>query len=71
MSHEHGWLPIDGQCGRYACGCGATGYRNRTGQVVEHKTKQSHLTAGATRRVGSGVSCGEGNRRAYRRPGAP
>jgi hypothetical protein len=28
-----------GQCGRYACECGATAYRHHSGELREHKTK--------------------------------
>lgn len=34
MTHEHNWQPIDGECGRYACGCLAQARRDlRTGKL--------------------------------------
>lgn len=31
---DHTWTPVDGQAGRYACACGAAGWRHlRTGQI--------------------------------------
>jgi hypothetical protein len=38
VTHSHAWQPIEGECAKYACECGATGYRSRTG-IQEHKTK--------------------------------
>lgn len=33
-AHDHNWQPIDGECGRYACGCTAQGRRDlRTGKI--------------------------------------
>lgn len=37
--HIHAWTPIDGEVARYSCACNATGYRARTGEIREHKTK--------------------------------
>ena len=36
--HVHDWQPIEGECAKYACTCGATGYRARGG-IREHKEK--------------------------------
>ncbi len=42
--HEHIWTPLEGEMRKYVCvvaidgvNCGATGYKNKTGQIVPHK----------------------------------
>lgn len=33
--HEHMWEPIYAEVGRYNCACGASGYRQRDGTILE------------------------------------
>lgn len=37
-THVHSWTPIQGVMARYECSCGATGRRERSGQIVAQKT---------------------------------
>lgn len=42
MGHEHDWIPIPLSMGRYACACGATGFRSRRARtIVAHKKRRS------------------------------
>lgn len=36
--HVHSWTPIPLVVARYECSCGATGRRERSGQIVAQKT---------------------------------
>jgi len=36
--HVHSWTPIALAVARYECECGATGRRERSGQIVAQKT---------------------------------
>lgn len=36
--HVHSWTPIPLAVARYECECGATGRRERSGQIVAQKT---------------------------------
>lgn len=36
---DHDWKPLEGVTGRYVCGCGATGWKNRAGAINAHKAK--------------------------------
>lgn len=36
--HVHSWTPIPLATARYECECGATGRRERSGQIVVQKT---------------------------------
>jgi hypothetical protein len=38
QEHAHAWQPIDGARGRYACLCGATGFR-KGADIQPHKTR--------------------------------
>lgn len=38
-SHAHAWSPIPGEVARYSCACSVTGYRARTGEIREHRTR--------------------------------
>jgi len=49
VEHEHNWKPADGFPGRYACDCGATGYKpfsgKNRGEIVPHKNKTKLKTS--------------------------
>jgi hypothetical protein len=42
-AHVHTWAPIPLLFARYECSCGATGYRGRSGCIVEHKAKLGRI----------------------------
>lgn len=50
-SHSHQWNPIDGECGKYACICGAVGRRTKEG-IVAYKSPQSIQTEASVRPIG-------------------
>lgn len=56
--HEHSWNPVLTIAGVYACECRATGYRHRSGVIVEHRVHRKidgDRTVGfSTRGDGSG-----------------
>lgn len=39
MTCTHTWRPIEGRMAQYDCACGATAYRARNGELIEHKEK--------------------------------
>lgn len=41
--HTHDWHPIPEHYMRYACACGATGYRHHSGQIVAHTKRRADL----------------------------
>lgn len=41
--HVHDWKPLLEHFRRYACTCGATGYRHNNGQIVAHQRQRSEL----------------------------
>lgn len=42
-AHVHDWHPIPEHYMRYACACGATGYRHHTGQILAHTKRRADL----------------------------
>lgn len=62
--HNHTWTPIPEQCARYECECGATGYRGRGGDIVEHKQKLQR----PARPSASGQAVYRGDGRVGRKP---
>jgi hypothetical protein len=58
IDHEHTWSPVPLRCGRYACACGAQGYRARGGiRVARRPTRiaSAPTARGATMRDGGQV----------------
>ena len=74
----HTWRPVQGECGQYACECGSTGYRAKSGRIVRHKQRHTHKAAVTAQPLGvrgyaPNVDCNGGSHdtwRVPRRPGA-